>query len=124
MIIGSIRVENDAVVTHRESYRLFHLSVVSVRRPFLVPAFLVSASLGAFGFAFHDLLFDSEKLFIAGAIVASIVVGWSVAQLKLLSRDLRGSELSDAIWGSAGCLQRVRSEIIVKLSKANRGLGE
>jgi hypothetical protein len=55
---------------------------------------------------------------IGGCIAVVIVAGLWVGQLKLLSRDLRGSELADVIWGSYGHLNRTRMKIV----RAMRGL--
>ena len=40
MIFGSVSLNENAVVTHRDSYLLKSLSVVSVRRVFLAPGIL------------------------------------------------------------------------------------
>ena len=121
MIIGSVNIENGAVVTHRDSYLLKSLSVVSVRRPFLGGAILLGASFGGFSIAFFDLLFPSEIAGILGLSTFALFAGVQVGQLKLLSRDLRGSELADAIWGQYSSLNNVRTKIVQSLNDGNEG---
>jgi len=121
MIIGSVNIENGAVVTHRDSYLLKSLSVVSVRRPFLGGAILLGSSFGGFSVAFFDLLFPGEIATIFGLSAFAIITGVQVGQLKLLSRDLRGSELADAIWGQYSSLNLIRMRIVQSLNAGNDG---
>ncbi|MBL4759226.1 MAG: hypothetical protein JKY32_16860 [Rhizobiales bacterium] len=116
MIIGSVNIENGAVVTHRDSYLLKNLSVVSVRRPFLGGAVLLGLSFGGFSIAFGDLLFPGEIAGILGLSAFALIAGVQVGQLKLLSRDLRGSELADAIWGQYSSLNLIRMKIVQSLN--------
>ncbi|WP_425088880.1 hypothetical protein [Stappia sp.] len=114
MIFGSIRIDTKAgcVVTHRDSYLMRTLTVVSVRRPLLAGGLVFGAGLAGFGLAFGDLLYPGE---IATAILlglAALGIGWETGQLKLLSRDLRGTDLSGVIWGRYVRLNAVRREIV------------
>ncbi|XWN32087.1 MAG: hypothetical protein ROR55_02935 [Devosia sp.] len=117
MIFGKVIVGEEAVSTHRDSYLLSQLSVVSVRRPFLSSALLFAIGLSGFAMGFRDLLYPTELGFIAVGVTVSLVVGWTVGQLKLLSRDLRGTELCGVIWGSFGALNQVRHQIVTALSR-------
>lgn len=121
MIVGSITVDDGSVSTHRDSYLLGNISVVGVRRPFLGMAILYMAGLGGFWISFSDLLYAHEQATIL--LAASLIgfAGWNVGQLKLLSKDLRGSELSDAVWGSYGHLNRVRRQIAEAMRSKNGG---
>uniref|UniRef100_A0A2A4Z3B5 Uncharacterized protein n=1 Tax=OCS116 cluster bacterium TaxID=2030921 RepID=A0A2A4Z3B5_9PROT len=121
MILGSIYINNNAVITHRDSYVLNNLSVISVRRPFLGSAFLLGTAFSGFVCSFSDLLYQNEIITIISISAASMVAGWNVGQLKLLSRDLRGSELSGAIWGSFSDLNLTRTKIVMQLSKIDEG---
>lgn len=121
MIIGFVKVNKNAVVTHRDSYILANLSVVSVRRPFLAGAMLLGGTFLGFGMAFGDLLYTHEIATISAVSIAAILAGSQVGQLSLLSRDLRGSELSGAVWGKYSSLQTVRSDIVTALHAANDG---
>ena len=89
MIIGFVGVKNNAVITHRDSYLLKNLSVVSVRRPFLAGAMLLGAGLGAFGIQFADLLYTNEIFSIAGMAIIGIFAGTQIGQLSLLSARLK-----------------------------------
>jgi len=115
MIFGSVVIDNASVNTHRDSYLLPNISVVSVRRPFLAGALMFAAGFSGFGFAFSDLLYPSEIKTILGGIAVALFAGIWLGQLKLLSRDLRNSELSGAIWGSFNHLNRIRYEIITAM---------
>lgn len=120
MILGSVTIDADAVHTHRDSYLLPSLTVVSVRRPLLPGGILFAAGFGAFAFAFGDLLHPPEIQGIAGGCVAAMAVGLSAGQLKLLSRDLRGSELAGMIWGSYWHLNRIRREVAGAMRQHSR----
>ncbi|PHR55176.1 MAG: hypothetical protein COA47_14360 [Robiginitomaculum sp.] len=111
-VFGNVDIDSASVETHRDTYLLHNISVVSVRRPFLAGALMCSAGFGGFGIAFSDLLYPAEIGFIIGGIIASVFAGIWLGQLKLLSRDLRNSELSDAIWGSYSQLNRIRRDIV------------
>lgn len=119
MILGSVTVNKNAVVTHRDSYLLTNLSVVSVRRPFLAGAVLLSGAFLGFGMAFADLLYNHEIATISVVSIAAILAGSQVGQLLLLSRDLRGSELSGAVWGRYSSLQTIRTDIVTALYVAS-----
>ena len=119
MILGSISIDHGqrAVHTHRDSYLIDSLSVVSVRRPLLATGMMFGAGFAGVPLAFGDLLFIHEigvmVLLAAGAIVAGVRAG----QLKLLSRDLRGSELAGVIWGDYRDLNALRKDIAAALTE-------
>lgn len=118
LIFGSVDVHRNAVVTHRDSYLMQNLSVVSVRRPLLPGSLMIGGGLIGFTIAFGDLLYVREIAAILGTSAASLLVGAMLGQLKLLSRDLRGSELSGVVWGHAGTLNAIRAQIIEHLASA------
>lgn len=111
-IIGFIEVKEDAVVTHRDSYFFRNLSVVSVRRPLFAPAVLLSGPLVLFVFGFGDLLYGREIAAIVIAILLMMLVGVKLGQLQLLSRDLKNTDLSHAVWAEHSTLQKARAEIV------------
>ncbi|MCQ0989586.1 hypothetical protein [Jiella marina] len=122
MIFGTVSIDGHAVHTHRDTYRIADLSVFSVRRPFLAVGATIAAGTAAFGVAHADLLYPSEWLAIVGVSVVSLACGLTLGQLKLLSRDLRGTELTGAIYGTYGHLNRVRKEVFsVQLSLQTGG---
>ncbi len=113
MIFGSVSIDKEqgAVHTHRDTYMLETLTVVSVRRPLLPFALAAACGLSGFAITFSDLLYQHEVVTVAACGAASLFLGWQLGQLKLLSRDLRGSELVGAIWGRASRLHGIRREI-------------
>lgn len=124
MMIGFIHIDeaNGAVNTHRDSYLLDSLTVVSVRRPFFLGGLLSSAGFGAFALAFGDLLYPGEIIATLSLAAVAALASAQVGQLKLLSRDLRGSELSDVIWGRYARLNAVR--LGIARAMAARRMGE
>ena len=113
MILGSLKVDasGQAVHTHRDTYLIASVSVISVRRPFLPLAVTMALGLAGFGLAFHELLWTWEKVAIAGLCLLALTAGWHIGLLQFLSRDLRGSDLMAAVFGSYGHLNALRAEI-------------
>ncbi|GJE18418.1 hypothetical protein [Methylobacterium marchantiae] len=122
MILGTLNIDEKqgAVHTHRDSYLIETLSVVSVRRPFLPAGLMFGSGLTGFGLSFGDLLHPHEAIILIAAASASLLAGWQVGHLTLLSRDLRGSELSGAVWGRFACLQIVRTDIVHALAASRK----
>lgn len=120
MIFGSVHVSGKSVETHRDSYLLSHLTVISVRRPLLPGALLIAGGGTGFGLAFGDLLYGRELAGLGLGIALVLVGGIRLGQIQLLSRDLRGSELSCMIWGTYGHLNRVRREIGIALQDGRK----
>lgn len=117
MMLGHVDVVNGAVVTARTSYRLDTLTVVSCTRPFLGSAFVIAVCCGGFAYAFDDLLYEKEKLSLTVAAAVAIVGGITIGQLKLLSTDLRQSELSSVVFGRYGYLNHIRKRIFAALQE-------
>lgn len=116
MILGSIEVDDWAVTTHRDSYDVSTITVCSNRRPFFGAAVMFAAGFGGFAYAFADILYEHEFYVAGGAAFASLFLGLQIGQLKLISRDLRGSELSAAVWGHYRSLNRARREIASRMN--------
>ena len=72
----------------------------------------------AFSASFIDLLYAGEVITISIASVLILFLGWWLGQLRLLSRDLRGTELSGVVWGSYRHLNRVRFGIVSAMHEA------
>lgn len=115
-IFGTLRLESNTLTTHRDTYVLQSVSVISVRRPFLAPGILVAIGSAGFAVPFADLLYLHEIMALTGIGMIALGIGLKLGQLKLLSRDLRGSELSDAVWGTYDHLGIVRREIADRLA--------
>jgi len=111
MIFGDFHLSDNAIHTHNDSYVLSNITTVSARRPFLGASFMLSMLIMLFALSFIDLLFVHELVIIASSILTLLFLGFWLGQLQLLSRDLRGSELGTAVWGSYEHLNRIRREI-------------
>lgn len=118
MIFGRLSLDEDAVHSHRDSFLLDDLTVVSARRPFLGPALIFAIGLGGIGWQFDHLLYEGERIAVIVLCVLAPLMGFKIGALKLLSRDLRGSELSQVIYGSYGHLQRWRTRIVIAIRQA------
>ena len=114
MIAGRCDIGELSVETHKDSYRIAMLSVVSVRRP-LLPAGLLSCIGGlAFVARFHDVLYGHEIVAIAITTTIAAALGLVIGQLSFLSRDLKNTHQSSAVWGTYGHLNRLRRQIMAK----------
>lgn len=118
MIAGRIVIDRNSrtLHTHRDSYRLDGLTVVSVRRPFQPAGIVIALLAGGFSFQFGELLYPGELLTALGLAIASLALGLQIGRLSLLSRDLRGSPLGGVVWGRAASLHSVRHRIIAALA--------
>jgi len=121
MIIGKVQIGEDAVHTHSDSYLIHNLEAVSVRRPFFGSAIALSVALSGFGIAFVDLLHVHELGTIVVIAIGAGIMWHQLGQLKLISRDLKNTELSNVIWGQHAKLQSVRHQIITAMRDAKRG---
>ena len=117
-IFGKCEIIGGAVHTHRDSYEIKGLSVVSCRRSVLAPAMLNAGGIAGFVFAFHDILYPYEIVALAVAAIVMIAVGFWLGHLSLLSRDLRGSDLSGVVYGSYRRLNKIRREIAQAMVEA------
>lgn len=119
-IIGKLRINTalGTLETHNDDYILRNVTAVSVRRPVLAPGAAAAIGLGGFVAVFADLLYLQESASLAGIACLSLLAGWEVGQLKLLSRDLRQSDLSGVIWGRYRALNAKRRGIIKAVAAA------
>lgn len=123
MIFGSIEVKAKTGVldTHNDSYILSNITTISARRPFLASGLMIGALISAFGISFFDLLTPAEVAVLITTTGLCVFLGLWLGQLQLLSRDLRGSELGTAIWGSYHHLNRIRRQVADAVNRAHRG---
>ncbi len=112
MILGSIQITPTSLITHRDSFMLANLTVISVRRPFLAGSVLLTCALGGFTAAFHDLLTLNEMITLIVICTLMLLVAFNTGQLSLLSRDLKNTELSSAVWGHPTALNKARHQIV------------
>ena len=120
MIIGFVRIENGAVNTHRDSYLLENLSVVSVRRPFLIVTLIFASGVLAFILGFYDLLYLVELVVLLISAALLLIAGQAIGQLKLISRETKGTELAGAVWGNTRALQDIRRSIVKEMGERSK----
>lgn len=111
MVFGSIEISAGVLHTHNDSYTLTPGTNVSARRPFRGMGFVTTALLTAFGISFSDILYATELWIVGGFTISCFLIGNTLAQLVVVNRDLRGSDLSVAAWGSYRHLNRIRREV-------------
>lgn len=112
MIIGRIDITETTLETHNDSYALASVSAISARRPFLSAGFMIGGLTALFGLAFHDILYAGELVALTSVSLISLFGGLFVGRLQLVSRDLRGSPIADAVFGSYRHLNRLRPQIL------------
>ncbi|WP_297339523.1 hypothetical protein [Pseudophaeobacter sp.] len=121
MIFGTLRLGETALHTHNDSYVLEGIKAVSTRRPFLSAGLVIGTLVAGFTISFSDILYLGE---IAALIVTgflSIIGGLSIGRLQLVSRDLTGSPIADAVYGTYGHLNRLRPLIADAVERAKTG---
>lgn len=123
MIIGSIEVRDDAVITHTDSYVLDSVTVVSTRRPLLAAGVMGAFGFGGFGIAFNDILWADELIALSVGAAGSLLIGTQVGLLSLLSRDLKNLEQSAAIWGWYRSLRQHRTSIVEAIARRKEKAG-
>ena len=123
MILGFISIDlaEGAIHTHHDTYLLRDISVVSVRRPFLASALTFGGGISGFAAAFLDLLYPVELSTLAVIGGGIVLLGFQVGQLSLLSRDLRGSDLSGAVWGRYASLNAKRRAVASTITTLRKG---
>jgi hypothetical protein len=122
-IVGKIEVSERAITTHRATYLIKPLSAISVRRPFLGGGLVLAMGFLGFVISFGDLLYWREIGFIAIFCGLAVMVGFRLAKLQFLSRDLRNNPLSEAIWGDYPELNRVRTVVARQIEQAHEEEG-
>ncbi|CUI01870.1 hypothetical protein [Leisingera aquaemixtae] len=118
MIFGKLELGETSLHTHNDSYVLASVSVVSTRRPFRPAGLMIGALTGLFAMAFLDILYVGEIAALITVTVLSLLGGWHIGCLQLTSRDLRGSPIAEAVYGSYSHLNRLRPKIIEAVERA------
>ncbi|MCF6277217.1 MAG: hypothetical protein L3J16_00490 [Anaerolineales bacterium] len=121
MIFGKFHLGKTALHTHNDSYVLQGISAVSTRRPFLSTGLMIGALTATFTISFMDILRPTEITILTATALLSVVGGLFIGQLRLVSRDLRGSPIADAVYGTYGYLNRLRPQIADAVERAKTG---
>lgn len=121
MIFGKLHLGATALHTHNDSYVLQGISAISTRRPLLSTGLMIGALSATFTISFMDILFPTEIAVLAATALLSMVGGLFIGQLRLVSRDLRGSPIADAVYGTYAHLNRLRPQIAEAVERAQTG---
>ena len=99
MILGHVFVDKErgTLDTHRDSYLLDTLTVVSLRRPSRPSALLAGAAI-AFSLSFGDLLFAHEIALLVCASIVLIFLGWQIGRLSCS----RATCVAQELWMRSG----------------------
>lgn len=111
MIFGTIEINTGVLHTHNDSYTLTPGTNISAKRPFLGTGMIIAILILSFAISFEDILFSLELWIMAGIAAACVFTGMSLAQLIIINRDLRGSDLTVAAWGSYRHLNSIRKQV-------------
>lgn len=125
MILGTLKI-NEAqgeLETHNDNYMLDSVTAVSIRRPALAIGVVAFAGIGGSTAVFVEYLKPVEIAVAGGFACFSLFLSWQTGQLKLLSRDLRHTDLSGVIWGRYASLKAKRREIVRAIAAAKRREG-
>jgi len=121
MIFGKLEINGSVLETSNDSYALASVSAASTRRPFLISGLMVGTLVAAFALSFWDILYLGERIASLFMSAAALWSSLNIGRLQLTSRDLRGSELADANFGTYRHLNRERPRILAAAanSKSN-----
>ena len=120
MIFGKFEI-GDTLETNNDNYIITSITAVSTRRPFLSAGLMAGGLCALFGFGFWDILWPAERMALIGIAVTSVTIGMGIGRLSLASRDLRGTPIADAVYGSYGHLNQKRRELAKAIHKINAG---
>lgn len=121
MIFGKLILTETVLHTHRDSYILEGIKKVSISRPFLSSGAMIAGLAATFGVGFADILYSGELMALGAVSLSSSVFGLSIAQLRLISRDLNGAQAADAVYGTYRHLNRERPIISAAVDRAKAG---
>ena len=118
MIIGKIKLGETSLHTSNDSYVLQSITAVSTRRPFLSSGLMIGGLTGSFAYGFRDILFPGELIALGAVSFLSVFLGIMIGRLLLVSRDLAGSPIAEAVHGTYRHLNRLRPQIADAVEKA------
>lgn len=121
MIFGKLDLTESVLHTHADSYILVGIKKVSTARPFLSSAVMMAGLAGLFALGFADILYAHELMLIGVVMTAALIIGMSLAQLRLFSRDLHGAQAINAVYGTYRHLNQKRIAISAAVEAAKSG---
>lgn len=121
MIFGKLDLTESVLHTHADSYILVGIKKVSTARPFLSSAVVMAGLAGLFALGFADILYVHELMLIGAVMTTALVIGMSLAQLRLFSRDLHGAQAINAVYGTYRHLNQKRIAISAAVEAAKSG---
>ena len=121
MIFGKLDLREHVLHTHADSYILVGIKKVSTARPFLSSSVMMAGLAGLFALGFADILYTHELILIGAVMTAALVIGMSLAQLRLFSRDLHGAHAINAVYGTYRHLNQKRIAISAAIEAAKSG---
>ena len=121
MIFGKLDLREHVLHTHADSYILVGIKKVSTARPFLSSSVMMAGLAGLFALGFADILYTHELILIGAVMTAALVIGMSLAQLRLFSRDLHGAQAINAVYGTYRHLNQKRIAISAAIEAAKSG---
>ncbi|MGH1330688.1 MAG: hypothetical protein ACRBBK_07385 [Paracoccaceae bacterium] len=111
MFLDTAKIDGRTLTTHRSRFLLDRITASDVQRPLLSMASVPTIGATAFTVGFADILYAGEIVALLGSACAWVLLSASIGQLKLVSSDLRGSEVSGAVWGSYRHLKSIHHDI-------------
>lgn len=121
MIFGKLMLTEHVLHTHADSYILVGIKKVSTARPFYSSSVMIAGLAGLFALGFADILYAQELILISALIATALMVGFSLAQLRLFSRDLNGAQAINAVYGTYRHLNQKRIAIAAAVEAAKSG---
>ena len=121
MIFGKPDLREHVLHPHADSYILVGIKKVSTARPFLSSSVMMAGLAGLFALGFADILYAHELILIGAVMTAALIIGMSLAQLRLFSRDLHGAQAINAVYGTYRHLNQKRIAISAAIDAAKSG---
>lgn len=123
MILGKLILNATTLETTNDTYVLESVSTISTRRPFLASGILICSLAGSLACSFQDILTLAELSGLLSVAGVSLGVGLTLGRLQLVSRDLKGLPLADAVYGTHRDLNQRRPSILAAIERAKRERG-
>ena len=121
MVFGKLNLSDTALHTHNDSYILEGIKAIKTSRPFLSSGVMISALAIIFGIGFADILYVVELAALGAVSCTSLILGFKIGQLRLISRDLSGAKATDAVYGTYARLNHERLKIAAAIEQVKSG---